>query len=142
MRNFQLVKINSGNRPHKAAIAIFLVMLVNSLVCNAATPTVEQEELLQKIETGSAILIIDVRTRGEYQSGHVPQAINIPHFELQGRLAELPDDRGREIVTYCERGPRAGVAEYILQQAGFTAVRHLQGDMYSWRQNNLPVELP
>ena len=142
MRNFQLLKFIPGNRPRKAAIAMFLVMLVSALASHAAAPIIGQKELLLEIEAGSGILIIDVRTRGEYQSGHVPQAINIPHFELQGRLAELPEDRRREIVTYCERGPRAGVAEYILQQAGYTAVRHLQGDMFSWRQNNLPVELP
>ena len=142
MRNFPLVKVIPGNRPCKAAIALFFLMFVSSFACTAATPTIEQKELLQKLDAGSAILIIDVRTRSEYQSGHVPQAINIPHFELQGRLAELPHDRGREIITYCERGPRAGVAEYILQQAGFTAVRHLQGDMYSWRRNSLPIEHP
>ena len=142
MCNFQLVNNQNAQRHHIAAIVLFLVALLSALACNAATPTIEQKELLQKIEAGSVLLIIDVRTRGEYQSGHVPQAINIPHFELQGRLAELPADKAREIVTYCERGPRAGVAEYILQQAGFTVIRHLQGDMYSWRQNKLPIELP
>jgi len=142
MRNIQLVKIVPGNRLHKAAFALLLVTLFSSFASTAATPIIEQKELLQILDAGSPILIIDVRTRAEFQSGHVPQAINIPHFELQGRLAELPQDRSREIVTYCEHGPRAGVAEYILQQAGFTAVRHLQGDMYSWRRNGLPIAYP
>jgi rhodanese-related sulfurtransferase len=117
-------------------------MLTSAVVCNAATPIITQEDLLKKLESGTAPLILDVRTPGEYRSGHVPQAINIPHNELASRLIELLDAKDREVVTYCERGPRAGFAESILQEAGFSAVRHLVGDMYAWRRNGLPIERP
>ena len=142
MRNYQLVKIKIGRRHHNVAIALFFVALVSAFPCNAAPPIISQNDLLQKLDEGSALLIIDVRTQGEYQSGHVPQAINIPHYQLASRLAELPTTKDLEIVTYCEQGPRAGVAENILQKAGFTAVRHLEGDMSSWRHNGLPIEIP
>ena len=142
MKNSQSEKIKVYHKHHKATVALFLVTLVSSLACNAAAPTIKQEDLLQKLEAGSAPLILDVRSPGEYQSGHVPQAINIPHYELASRLNELPVTKDREIVTYCERGPRAGVAENILEQAGFTDVRHLEGDMHSWRYNSLPIEHP
>jgi rhodanese-related sulfurtransferase len=142
MRNCQLVKIKIGHRHPNVAIALFFVTLVSALSCNAAPPIISQQNLLQKLEKGSAPFILDVRTQGEYQSGHVPQAINIPHYQLANRLGELPAMKDREIVTYCERGPRAGGAENILQKAGFTAVRHLEGDMYSWRHNGLPIEFP
>ncbi len=94
------------------------------------------------LESGTAPLILDARTPGEYRSGHVPQAINIPYNELASRLVELADAKDREVVTYCERGPRAGFAESVLQEAGFSAVRHLMGDMYAWRRSGLPVERP
>ena len=68
----KLVKIIPDNRHYNTGAALFFVMLVSSLACHAAAPIIEQKELLQKNETGSAVLIIDVRTRGEYQSGHVP----------------------------------------------------------------------
>jgi phage shock protein E len=142
MRNCQPVRIKIGHRHHNVAIALFFVTLVSALSCNAAPPIISQSDLLEELEEGSTLLIIDVRTQGEYQSGHVPQAINIPHYELASRLKELPAMKDGEIVTYCERGPRAGVAEDILQEAGFTAVRHLEGDMYSWRRNGLPIEAP
>jgi phage shock protein E len=142
MRNCQLVKIKIGHRHHKVAIALFFVTLVSALSCNAAPPIISQNDLLEELEEGSALLILDVRSQDEYRSGHVPQAINIPHYQLASRLEELPAMKDREIVTYCERGPRAGVAEDILKKAGFTAVRHLEGDMYSWRRNGLPIEIP
>jgi phage shock protein E len=142
MRNYQQVKIKIGHRHHNVAIALFFVTLVSAFSGNAAPPIISQNDLLQELQEGSTLLILDVRSEGEYQSGHVPQAINIPHYQLASRLQELPTTKDLEIVTYCERGPRAGVAEDILHKAGFTAVRHLEGDMYSWRRNGLPIEVP
>jgi phage shock protein E len=142
MERSRLAKIRTGHTHYRTAIAVFFVMLASAVVCNAATPIITQEDLLRKLESGTAPLILDVRTPGEYQSGHVPQAINIPHNQLPSRLAELLDAKDREVVTYCERGPRAGFAESVLQEAGFSAVRHLVGDMYVWRRNGLPIERP
>ena len=140
MERSRLASIRTGHMHYRAAIAIFLVTLASAVVCNAATPTISQEHLLKKIESGETPLILDVRTPGEFRSGHVPQAINIPHTELVSRLAELADAKDQEVVTYCERGPRAGFAESVLQEAGFSAVRHLVGDMNAWRRNGLPIE--
>ena len=140
MERSRLAKIRTGRTHHRASIAVFFVALASAAVCSAATPTISQEDLLKMLESGTAPLILDVRTPGEYRSGHVPQAINIPHNELASRLAQLADAKDREVVTYCERGPRAGFAESVLQEAGFSAVRHLLGDMYAWRRRGLPVE--
>ena len=142
MERSRLTKIRTGRTRYGAAVAVFFVTLASAVVCNAGTPTISQEDLLKKIESGEAPLILDVRTPGEYRSGHVPQAINIPHSELASRLAELAGAKDREVVTYCERGPRAGFAESVLQEAGFSAVRHLVGDMYAWRRRGLAIERP
>ncbi len=137
---FQMIMI--GHAHYRAAIAVFFLTLLSAVVCNAATPTITQQNLLEKIDSGVVPLILDVRTSSEYRAGHVPQAINIPHNQLAGRLVELLDAKDREIVTYCERGPRAGFAESILREAGFSTVHHLEGDMYAWRKNGLPIEHP
>jgi len=142
MERSRLAMIMIGHAHYRAAIALFFLTLASTVVCNAATPTITQEGLLKKIESGAAPLILDVRTAGEYRAGHVPHAINIPHNELASRVTELFDAMDLEIVTYCERGPRAGYAESILQEAGFSTVRHLVGDMYAWRKNGLPIAYP
>lgn len=90
----------------------------------------------------SHVLILDVRTREEYASGHVPGAINIPHTEIEMRLTELGTDLTRPVVVYCERGGRAGKAESQLLAAGFSELRHLEGDMRAWRKNDRPTERP
>lgn len=97
-------------------------------------------ELLASIEAGTAPFILDVRTPAEYMAGHIPGAVNIHVSELEQRLDEMPGLSDAPIVVYCERGIRAGVAETTLEQAGFTAVVGLQGDISAWRRAGLPLD--
>ncbi|MBI3395408.1 MAG: rhodanese-like domain-containing protein [Spirochaetia bacterium] len=74
-------------------------------------------EVQAMIKNGA--LVVDVRTPGEFDSGHYPGALNIPHTEIGARLAELgAKDKG--IVLYCRSGQRSGVALGIVSAAGFT----------------------
>jgi NADPH-dependent 2,4-dienoyl-CoA reductase/sulfur reductase-like enzyme/rhodanese-related sulfurtransferase len=75
-------------------------------------------------------LVVDVRTPGEFQSGHIPGARNLPLEELRGRLDELPRDR--EIQLVCGVGQRAYYATRALLQRGFR-VKNLSGGMATWR---------
>lgn len=69
---------------------------------------------------------IDVRTPEEFASGHYPDALNHPvELIMQGRFPELAKDT--EIILYCRSGARAGMAQQILQQAGFTNVTNKGG---------------
>ena len=63
-------------------------------------------------------LLLDVRTKAEYASGHVEQAVNIPVQELPARLAEV-GSKDRAVVVYCRSGGRSAVATDLLQQAGY-----------------------
>jgi rhodanese-related sulfurtransferase len=84
--------------------------------------------------------ILDVRSGGEYASGHVPGAVHIPYDEVAMRLEQIGADRERTLVVYCETGVRAEVAERALRAAGYADVRHLEGDMHGWRKAGLPIE--
>ena len=105
-----------------------------------ATGDISATELQQRIAAGNAPLILDVRTPEEYAAGHLPGAINIPHTEVADRLSELQADRGTEIAVHCQSGRRAGMAEEALAAAGFTGLRHLEGDYAGWVEANLPLE--
>jgi rhodanese-related sulfurtransferase len=120
---------------HSATIALWLAVLVS---CSAGPPqsSISQAELADRIGTRSAPLVIDVRTRREFDSGHIPDALNIPYDELPGRFGEL--ESGREIVVYCEGGGRSSRAASALRRAGFSTVLHLEGDMSAWRASQLP----
>ncbi len=70
-------------------------------------------------------LIIDVRSQGEYQVWHIPEATNIPLGQLRAQLASLPKDK--PIFVYCRVGFRSYLAYRILVQSGFNQVKTLAG---------------
>ncbi len=85
-------------------------------------------------------MIVDVRTRGEYDAGHVPDAIHIPFYALLAGGDGLPASREQTVVVYCEHGPRAGVAKLALWLRGYEDVRYLDGHMSGWKARGLPVQ--
>jgi rhodanese-related sulfurtransferase len=105
--------------------------------CAGEVDEISADELLARAAASSAPLVLDVRSAEEFASGHVPGAKHLPYDEVPARLGELGPPR--EVVVYCERGPRAMKAAAALGKAGF-AVRHLTGDMREWRAAGRPLE--
>jgi len=81
-------------------------------------------------------ILVDVRTPGEFASGYIPGAINIPVEQLSSRLSELPQDA--EIVLYCRSGNRSASAARTLSQAGYSDIYDL-GGIIAWQRANLPI---
>ena len=69
--------------------------------------------------------LLDVRTLGEYNSGHIQGSSVIPVEELANRLDEVPRDV--PVVVYCRSGNRSAQASDILLENGFTDVYDLGG---------------
>ena len=72
-----------------------------------------------KLEQGA--VVIDVRTPGEFASGHYPGALNIPMSDIGSRVEEI-GDKAAPVVLYCHSGSRSAMARRILLKAGFTDV--------------------
>jgi len=83
----------------------------------------------------SKILVVDVRTPGEFRGGAYPGAINIPVDDLPKRTNEL-GARSREIILYCASGARSAYGQKVLQQLGFTNVKNGGGIMQMMMKNN------
>ena len=72
-------------------------------------------------------LWIDVRSAEEYQQDHIAGDPNVPHTGIAMKIESLAPDKDQEIVLYCARGGRAGVAQKTLEQMGYTHVRNAGG---------------
>jgi rhodanese-related sulfurtransferase len=94
------------------------------------------------IVAGDAPIILDVRTKKEFAEGHIPGAVNIPHTELEARIAELDDHKNNTIVLHCRSGQRAVTADEILRGNGFIKITELEGHMLGWEADGHPVERP
>lgn len=70
------------------------------------------------IDAGAVIL--DVRTPGEYNGGHIKGSINIPLTSLPHHLSKL--SKNKAIITCCASGMRSASAKNLLQSNGFTEV--------------------
>jgi len=121
--------------------SLFLLNLIAG--CSAfdsSAPAISQQELLQQIETKADILILDVRTPGEFSEGHIPGAFHIDHREIESRVKEIESFRNKPVVVYCYSGMRAGMVESYLIEHGFRQVKHLEGDWQAWEASKLPSE--
>lgn len=88
-------------------------------------------EILRGSEWGESPRLLDVRTAGEYERGHLPGALNFPLDELRGSLERVPGDR--HLVVYCGVGYRSYHACKILRHHGYE-VSNLSGGFTSWSQ--------
>jgi rhodanese-related sulfurtransferase len=78
-------------------------------------------------------IILDVRSKGEFQGGHIKGSINIPVDTLNNNLNKLKKDN--PIITCCASGMRSASAKRILKSNGFTEVHN--GGGWSSLQNKI-----
>ena len=75
-------------------------------------------------------LLIDVRTKEEFEAGHIENALNIPVDDLRARMHEI--DPNKKIYTYCRAGLRGYLAQRILKQNGYNSIVNLSGGYQLW----------
>lgn len=75
-----------------------------------------------KVLLNNGAQIIDVRTKGEFQSGHIKGSLNIPLQDLNSNLAKLKKDK--PVITCCASGMRSASAKNVLKAKGFSDVHN------------------
>ena len=78
------------------------------------------------------LLILDVRTQGEYDDGHICNATVIPVGELESRISEISSYNDTEILVYCRSGSRSASASQILVNNNFTKIYNMLGGFTAW----------
>ena len=98
----------------------------------------DAKELVQRIESHDAPLIVDARTAPEYKHGHIPGAISAPLGKVLVNTAHLP--KQRKMVVTCHGGERAWIARKVLAHRGYSDLEPLEGHMRNWKKSGLPME--
>ena len=112
-------------------IAVLIVGFLFYSRAQANVPTISPEEAREYL-TDSNYQFIDVRTDGEYDSGHIPNSMHIPLHQIQDRMSEIDSLKNKNIIAYCRSGARSSKATKILVKAGFD-VLNLSGGVLSWK---------
>jgi rhodanese-related sulfurtransferase len=93
---------------------------------NGSSKTVQWYEIGELQTSGATV--IDVRTKKEFDDGHIPNAVNIPVDELRDRLAEIPKSK---LIINCQVGQRGHTASMLLNELGYQAA-NLDGGYITW----------
>lgn len=85
------------------------------------------EEAKKLMDSEKDRIILDVRSREEYDQGHIPGAILIPDTEIEAKAADLLPDKDQLILVYCRSGRRSKLAAQSLADLGYTNIREFGG---------------
>ena len=113
---------------------------------------VDADYVLQSIDN-SDIEILDVRTKKEFDEGHIKSALNADWYKSLEENNELKNeeelrklfgeiDSSKETILYCKSGRRAGlVAEILINKLGYDAekIKVYKGSIKDWKEKNLEV---
>jgi rhodanese-related sulfurtransferase len=123
-------------------MALFVVACAQNNVNtqNAQKPQTISASQFKAAIAKAGVQVLDVRTAGEYQSGHIQNALQAnwnDAKEFQDRTQHL--DKSKTVYVYCQAGGRSAAAQSFLTEKGYTVV-NLEGGMSNWKMNQLPVE--
>lgn len=129
-------------------LTIFLLLLISPLIFarGASESSLQQtaddpqlkgglisaQQAKEMLDKNRDIILIDVRTREEYESGKIPGALLLPYDEITGQTAaQLIPSKNSQIIVYCRSGRRSAIAAQSLKSHGYTIVYDM-GGIGSW----------
>src|SRR5512145_1517000 len=102
-------------------LLIFGVLLAGAAgLLLAAEPSREQVQAWR----AKGAVVIDVRTPGEYQAGHLAGTTNVPVAEIAERISKVVPDTNQPVLLHCQSGGRSASAKAILEKQGYKAVEN------------------
>ncbi len=121
---------------------LILILIASLSICVAACESVEKEmpnfnridsnTAKEMMDSGQELIIVDVRTDVEYESGHVVGAINIPVEQItSGDFGSLTD-KSKTILIYCRSGNRSRTASRFLAENGYENIYDF-GGIIDWK---------
>lgn len=105
----------------------YLLMMTVAMLaaCSPTDKPAEQAAQSPASVASKNSVLIDVRTADEFNAGHLPNALHMPHDQIAQSIAATGVDKNAEIQLYCRSGSRAAQAQKTLQDLGFTNVKNL-----------------
>ncbi len=84
-------------------------------------------------------VVVDIRSADAFARGHIVNAKNIPHDELDSKIDQLEQYKGAPIIAVCDAGVTTTKVIHQLRGSGFESAFGLKGGMAGWGQAGLPV---
>jgi len=101
--------------------------------------TISPGELADLMNSDGLYAVFDVRERGEFNNGQIPNSTSLPRSQIEFRIAELVPNQKVAIVVYDEGGERGALAAQTLAECGYGSVSVLEGGLNEWRKQGHPI---
>ena len=85
------------------------------------------QEAKEIMDSQEGYIILDVREQDEYDAGHIPGAIVIPHGQIEDQAESVLTDKDQLILVYCRSGRRSKIAAEALVELGYTNIKEFGG---------------
>lgn len=122
-------------------IPVLLFFLIFSFACNSQTNTSLTPADFQSGISKNNIQVLDVRTPGEFQSGHIQHSLLADwnnRAQFMDRVKYV--DKAKPVYVYCLSGARSAAAAKWMRGNGYSAVYELKGGINAWKFSSLPLE--
>lgn len=96
-------------------------------------PQITADEVYKAVREKADVILLDVRTPGEYGKGKIEGSINIPIDTIAEQVATIIPDKNKTIYVYCLSGSRSSVAVETMVQLGYTKVFSMTSGLLMWR---------
>jgi rhodanese-related sulfurtransferase len=128
-------------RKFAVLIALSAVVLTGCSNGNESTMTLDAVGFQAKTQE-AGVVILDVRTKAEFDEGHIANAINI-NVESSEFLSEISKlDKSKTYAVYCRSGRRSADALAKMTNEQFISLSHLDGGVIDWTNAGLPLVKP
>ena len=93
----------------------------------------------QMIDNKKDIILLDVRDSEEFETGHIPGAINISRGSLDFKVHLIIPDKTKRIIVYCGLDLRSPLATKSLNDLGYKKAINMIGGLRAWKEAGYPV---
>jgi rhodanese-related sulfurtransferase len=100
-------------------------------------PQITVEGVRASIDAHEDIILLDVRTTGEYSRGKLTGSVNLPLDEVSDKIESVIPDKKAKIIVYCLSGSRSIHAVDAMAKLGYTNVFNMTGGLLAWRAKGL-----
>lgn len=118
----------------KICLALFILILSSSCIFSKGEgyKRISMDEAKTLMEKEEGYILLDVRTKGEYEIGYIPGAINIPLSDIDEKIISSLPDKSQMILVYCRSGNRSREASDKLSKLGYSNVLEI-GGINAWK---------
>ena len=120
------------------AVAPILILLTACSGSAVKINNLNADSFVSEIKNPN-VVVLDVRTAGEFAAGHIENAINIDveGMSFDSEISKL--DKSKEYAVYCHSGRRSGIATEKMAKVGFTKLSNLDGGIIEWQAAGYPL---